>query len=324
MKGRRMVSLIMVITGFLLFFSPGGSQGAEKKFPMRPIQVIIAFQPGTTDSLLRPFVDKMPEYLGQPMTFVYKPGGAGALGTRFVATAKPDGYTLMGALTSPVVVVPLSQPDAGYTWESFVPISGLAESPTALFVQTNAPWKDIKEFVAEAKKSPGQMNYSSAGAFSIPHLIVEALCKEAGIKMNHIPSTGAGPAVTALLGGHLHAVSVPFSPAFPHVKAGTLRALAVYDPKRARALPQVPTLKEMGFSIAFAGVYGILAPKGTPQGVIDAIHQAAEKVLANHKASLTEQLDYLGSQIGFLEPEEYKQELKNQYDYFGKVIKDLK
>ncbi len=323
MKVGRIFWVGMVLQGLILSVV-GGSLAVEKKFPTKPIQVIIAFQPGTTDSILRPFIDKMPEYLGQPVTFVYKPGAAGAMGTRLAALAKTDGYTLMGASTSPIVVVPINQKDAGYTWESFAPISGLAESPTALFVQANAPWKDIKEFVAEAKKSPGQITYSSAGTFTMPHLMIEALCKEAEIKLNHVPTQGAGHAVTALLGGHLHAASVPFIPAFPHLKAGTLRALAVYDTRRARALPDVPTLLEMGYSISSSGIYGILAPKETPLEVIETIHLATKKVVEGHRDFLIDRLDKLGSQIGFLGPEEFKKELKRQYDHFSKVIKDFK
>jgi tripartite-type tricarboxylate transporter receptor subunit TctC len=323
MKGRRILWIVVVIQG-LIFSFVGESPASEKKFPTKSIQLIIPFQPGNTDNLLRPFIDKFPTYLGQPVVFVFKPGAGGALGTKFAASSKADGYTLIGASTSPIVVIPLNHSDAGYTWESFAPISSLAASPVGLFVLSNAPWKNIKEFVDEAKKFPGQISYASAGRFTTPHLVIEAFSKEAGIKLNHIPNQGAGPSVTALLGGHVQAASVPVASAFPHIKAGSFRALVVYDPKRARVLSDVPTLLEMGYSTSFSSVSGILAPKDTPKEVIETIHQATQKVIKDHSEYIIDRLDKIGCQISLSGPEEFKNILKQQYDHFSHLIKDLK
>lgn len=307
---------IFTITGELL--------AAEKKFPTKPIQVIIPFQPGDTDNLLRPFVEKMHEYLGQPLNLVYKPGAAGSVGAGFVAAAKPDGYTLVGSSQSSIVIVPLTHKEVGYTWESFAPVSCLVDVAALLAVQSTAPWKDLKELVEEARKSPGNITYSSSGTYGITHLIVEAFSREAGINFNYIPSQGSGPTVTAVLGGHVHAASTALAPALPHIKAGTLRPIAVYSSKRMKALPNVPTLLELGYSISAPGIYGLLAPKETPKEVIETIHLAAKRVVEDHRAFIIERLDRLGAQIGFAGPEEYKSWLKNQHNIFDKVLKDLK
>ena len=129
-----------------------GASAAEKKFPSRPIQVVIGFQPGDTDNLLRPFIEKMPEYLGEPLTFVYKPGAAGSLGASFVAATKPDGYTLLGTSQSSICAVPLMQKNLDYNWESFSPVSCLLKVPYLFAVKADARWTNIRELVAEAKK----------------------------------------------------------------------------------------------------------------------------------------------------------------------------
>ncbi len=173
----------------------------------------------------------------------------------------------------------------------------------------------------DAKKSPGQISYSSSGTFAIPHLGFEAFSREAGIKLNYIPSQGGGPAVTALLGGHVQAYSGPIAPPLPHVTAGTLRALAVSGEKRIKALPGVPTLTELGYPIKISVGYGLLAPKGTPKEVIETIYQAAKKVVGNHGASITERLDMLGAWIDFEGPEEYTAQLSEQNEMFSRILK---
>lgn len=313
----------IVVLAFI-FSIMGESLAAEKKFPTKPIQVIIPFQPGDTDNLLRPFIEKMPEYLGQPVTLVYKPGAAGSLGAKFVAFSKPDGYTLVGSSQSSIVIVPLTQKDLGYNWESFAPVSCLVNSVSLVVAKSDAPWKDIKEMVAEAKKNPGKVNYTSSGTFGTNHLFFEAFCKEAGIKLNYIPSQGSGPSITALLGGHVHLASSALAPAFPHIKVGTLRALAVYTATRSRALPDVPTLLESGYSLARPSMYGLLAPRETPKEVIETLHLATKKVLESHKAFIIDRLDKLGCEIGFAGPSEYTAMLKGQHDFFSMVLKDLK
>jgi tripartite-type tricarboxylate transporter receptor subunit TctC len=302
----------------------GEALAAEKKFPSKPIQVIIPFQPGDTDNLLRPFVEKMPEYLGQPVNLVYKPGAAGSVGAGFVAASKPDGYLLVGSSHSSIVVVPLTQKDVGYTWKSFAPVCSLVDASSLLVVQTSSPWKTLKDLVESAKQSPGKITYSSSGTFGSNHLIPEALCKEAGIKMTYVPSQGSGPTITALLGGHVDVASTAIAPALPHLRAGTLRPLAVYKPTRMRALPDAPSLVELGYPISSSSPYGLLAPKGTPKAIVEAIYLSAKKVVENHRTFAVERLDRLGAELDFEGPEEYTTHLAKQYELFSEIFKIVK
>jgi tripartite-type tricarboxylate transporter receptor subunit TctC len=322
MKRRRLILIGLFI--LVLGFPEGhGIWAAEKKFPTKPVQVIIPFAPGDTDNLLRPFIEKMPEYLGQPLTFVYKPGAAGTIGAGLVASAKADGYTLLGISQSALTIVPHLQ-KVDYTLESFIPISCLVESPILLVGKSDAPWKSLNELVAEAKKNPGKINLTTAGTFNIAHIAFEAFAKKAGIKVNYIPSQGSGPAMTAVLGGHVHLASGAIVPALPHIKAGTLRAFAVYTANRVRDLPDVPTFAEMGYSVIIPVYYGFLAPKDTPKEVIEPLHSSIKKVVEDHRIFVNERLEKLGAKAIYIELREYADLLKSQYEYYGELIKGIK
>ncbi len=314
---------IGILVFILAFSAVGEGLSAEEKYPTRPIQVVIGFQPGDTDNALRPFIEKMPEYLGQPMSFVYKPGAAGSVGAGFVAAAKPDGYTMVGTSQSSIAVVPLTQKGLSYTWESFAPICFFVDVPYLLAVNSNSPWKTIKDFVAAAKKEPGKLSYSSSGTFGLPHICGEMFAKAAGIKLNYIPSQGTTPAVTAVLGGHVDAVSSPSTPSMPHLKSGALRALAVFGRERVKYLPDVPTFSEMGYPVIVDIIVGLLAPKGTPKEAIDTLNLAAKKAIENHKAFIVDRLDKIGLTLHYAGPVEYAAALKHNHEMFSEVLKDL-
>ncbi len=298
---------------------------AEKKFPSKPIQVIIPASPGDTDNLLRPFVEKMPEYLGQPVVMVYKPGAGTSLGAGLVATAKPDGYTLLGSSQSSVALVPLTQKEIAYTWESFAPVSCLVEGALVFVVLANSPWKNVNDLVADARKRPNQISISpGSGSLGILHIAAETFAKEAGIKLNFIPSQGSGAAVTATLGGHVNIASTGIGPVLPHVKAGTLRILAVFNKNRTKALPDSPTFAEMGYPVVLPVNYGILAPRETPKEVVEIIAAATKKVIENQGDLLNERLERLGGQVGYMGPAEYTAFLKGQNEYFEKIVKGNK
>jgi tripartite-type tricarboxylate transporter receptor subunit TctC len=323
MKAWRFLIVGMAAVGFI-FSVQGEGLGAEKKFPTKAIQVIIPFQPGDTDNLLRPFVEKMPEFLGQPVTMVYKPGAAGGVGAGFVATSKPDGYMLVGTSQSSILIVPLTSKDLNYTWESFAPVSCLVEGTFLFAVKSDARWKNLKDLVEDAKKNPDKITFTSSGTYGITHIAGEAFCKEAGVKMSYIPSQGSGPAVTATLGGHIDIASTALAPALPHLKAGTMRSIAVFNEKRVRVLPDSPSFTEMGYRVIIPGNYGLLAPKGTPKDVVETLHQALKKAANQHKGFIEDRLEKLGAQIGFMGPEEYTEFLRGQYTYFDKVLKGIK
>jgi tripartite-type tricarboxylate transporter receptor subunit TctC len=322
--GFKKIFITIIIALVMISLINGGAFSSEKKFPSKPISVIIGFQPGDTDNILRPFVEKMPEYLGQPISFLYKPGAAGGIGANFVANARPDGYTLLGTSQSSVVVVPITQKDLGYNWESFAPISYVAEVTYVIAVRADARWKNIREFAEEAKRNPGKITYSSSGAFGLPHICGELFAKEAGIKLNYIPSQGSTPAVTAVLGGHVDAVSTPLTPVIGHIKAGTMRALASFTKERSQFIPEVPTFLEMGYPVNIKIIVGLLAPKGTPKEIVDIIDLSVKKVIQNHRTFLLERLEKIGQKLSYGGPAEYTALLKENYEIFSNLLKSLK
>ena len=322
MKAIRFFCMGIVSLGLILL-SADKNFAAGPNYPSKPIQVVVAFAPGGTDVNLRPFIDRMPEFLGQPLTFVYKPGAAGALGAGFVTASKPDGYTILGSTQSAMVVIPHTQKGVTYTLDACSPICNLTESYPILWVQSNARWKNLPELVAEAKKKPGTISFTSPGTLAIQHLLVEAFAKEAGIKLNHIPAQGGATVITALLGGHVDMAVQDIVTGLPHVKAGTLRPLGVFSPKRVRALPNAPTISEQGYAVDTPMLYGLVGPAGMPKDIVEALSSAARKVYENHKPSLIESYDKLGAEIHYLAPAEYGAELRKQNDFFAKIVKEL-
>jgi tripartite-type tricarboxylate transporter receptor subunit TctC len=326
MKKRMFWGISTVALGFILCIW-GEGVAAEKNFPSKPIQVIIPFAPGDTDQVLRPFIERMPEFLGQPMNFIYKPGAGGTTGIASVVSSKPDGYTLVGSSPSGIIVIPSVNINMGtplsYTYRDLAQVTNLILMPTAYSVLTTSPWKSFQDLVAAAKKDPGKYTYSSSGTYGSAHIMMEAAAKQAGIKLNYIPSTGAGPAVTAVLGGHVHIAATGIGPIIPYLKAGTMRTLVQCDPQRARSLRDVPTFTELGYPIIFPGVYGLHAPKGTPKEVIDKLHLAAKKVGEKYKDEISSYLEKFGAEINTLSPEEFTAVLAKAETNFLSMTKDL-
>ncbi|MBB1628326.1 tripartite tricarboxylate transporter substrate binding protein [Achromobacter sp. UMC71] len=301
---------------------PASAQAAP--FPDHPIQVVIPFQPGDTDNMLRPFLEKMREFLGQPMVLNYRPGAGGGIGAGAVATSAPDGYTVVGSSPGSIVVVPLGNKEFRYTADSFAPIAALAEGGLMLVVHSSAKWKTLKELVDESKTTPDIITFASSGTLGITHLLGEAFGQEAGVRWTHVPFQGSGPAITALLGGHVNVASTAIGPAQAHLKAGTLRALAVFGDTRLKAYPDVPTLKESGYKLGSPTLYGILAPKGTPQAVVDTIYDAARKAVEKYGPQISENLSLFGAEIRLLAPEDYRQYLDGQNRVFTDAVNTLK
>lgn len=314
---------------FLSFLAAGSAAiiatfaQAQDKFPSRPIQLVIPFAPGDTDNMLRPITDKMGEFLSQPLVMNYKPGAGGGVGAGQVATSKADGYTLVGTSPGSIVVVPLANKDIHYTTDSFTPIAALSEGVMMLVVPSVSPWKSVKDVVDYSKKNPGKVTFSSSGSMGITHLLGEIFTKDAGVKWNHIPYPGSAPAITAVLGGHVDMASTAIGPAQPHIKAGSLRPLAVFGDTRVKAYPEVPTLKELGYKVGSPTLYGISAPKGTSREVVDALYSAAKKATDKYNEQISTSLSTMGAEIKLLGPDEYAAYLRSQNQLFSSAVKGL-
>jgi tripartite-type tricarboxylate transporter receptor subunit TctC len=252
---------------------------AQDAYPSKPIALVVPFPPGgVADIVARPAAEAMSRVLNAPVIIENKSGAGGGIGMAYVAKSKPDGYTLLLALSS-ISIIPEADRITGrapmFQLDQLVPIARLTADPTVLAVRSDSPWKTLQEFVADARKRPGAITYGSSGNYGTMHVPMEMLGSSAGVKLLHVPYTGAGPAVIGLLGGNIDAVASGPSTVIQHVKAGKLRVLASWGDKRLASLPDVPTLTESGYDAVFFQWSGLFAPAGTPESVIVRLREAA-------------------------------------------------
>lgn len=303
--------LILSVLAVLVFVAgtPIQPAAAQEPYPSRPISLVVPFPPGgVADLTARPVAAAMEKALKQPVGVVNKTGAAGAVGMQFVATSKPDGYTLLLALSS-ISIIPeadklFGRPPA-FTVDQFAPVALISADPTILVVRAESPWKTAKEFIEDAKKRPNQISYSSSGIYGTLHMAMELLSHGAGIKLRHVPYGGAGPALTALLGGHVDALASGPSVVLPQIKAGKLRALAGWGDKRVAALPDLPTFKELGYPEAEFYIWaGLFAPKGTAEPVLRTLREAARAGVAD--PDFKSAMDKLETPIAFKQGAEFQ------------------
>jgi len=281
---------------------------AAQEFPTRPINIVAPFPPGgQADLMARPTAAAMEKILKSPVVVVNKTGAAGAVGMAFVANSKPDGYTLLMALSS-ISVIPeadkLFDRKPAYTMDQLIPIALVSADPTILVCRAERPWKSVKELVEDAKKHPDGISYSSSGIYGTLHMAMEMLIHSAGIKLKHVPYGGAAPALTALLGGHVDCMAAGPAVVLPHIKAGKLRALAGWGEKRIAVLPELPTLKELGYDAEFYIWAGMFAPKGTPEPIMKKLRDTVRAAMqdADFKAAM----DKMETPIAYLDAPEFQ------------------
>jgi tripartite-type tricarboxylate transporter receptor subunit TctC len=256
---------------------------AQDVFPARAITMIVPFPPGgVADVTGRPTAAAMEKIVKQPVVVSNRPGAGGAVGNAAVANAKPDGYTILMALSS-VSVIPaadaLFDRKPAYALDQLAPIALVTADPTILTVHPSLPAKSVKELVALARAKAGQLSYSSSGIYGALHLPMEMFLHAAKLKMRHVPTTGGGPAITAVLGGHVDMTAGGPAAITPHVKSGKLRPLASWGPRRHEGFPDVPTFKELGYDIEYLIWAGIFVPKGTPENVTKVLRDTVRKAV---------------------------------------------
>jgi tripartite-type tricarboxylate transporter receptor subunit TctC len=253
---------------------------AQSEYPNRPLTMIVPFPPGgVADITARPLAEAMGRHLRQPVVVENKAGAGGGVGMQYVARGKNDGYTVLLALSS-ISIIPEADKVLGrdpmFTLNQLVPIARFTADPTVLAVRADGPYKSVKDLVEAARRSPGTIPYGSSGNYGTMHVPMEMFTGAAGARMLHVPFTGAGPAVVALLGGQVEAVSTGPSTVMGQVKAGKVRVLASWGDSRHPALPEVPTLKELGYDAQFSQWTGLFVPAGTPEPVIARLREAAK------------------------------------------------
>jgi tripartite-type tricarboxylate transporter receptor subunit TctC len=278
---------------------------AQDTFPSHAVTILNAFPPGgANDIATRPFASALEAVVKQPVVVETKAGAGGQVGAQVAANAKPDGYTLLShnnGLSGYEEVDKLFGRQPKTTRADFIPLARLIADPVLVLVNDQHPYKTLKDLIEDAKKRPEAIIYSSGGLYGATHLPVALLEKATGIpKLRHLPTNGGGPAVTALLGNNAQMSTQTISASLPHIKAGKLRALASFGGKRSPSVPEVPTLKELGYDVEYYLWVGIFAPKGTPANIVATLSAAIDKAGTSdaYKTAMSNaglQADYLNA-----------------------------
>jgi len=299
----------LITASCLLALAFGATPAPAQSFPQRPITIVIPFPPGgVADQTARPLAASMEKLLKQPVVLLNKAGAGGAVGMQSVAGARADGYTVLMALSS-ISIIPeadkLFDRQPAYSVDQFAPIALIAADPTVFVVRADSPWKSVQDFVADAKARPGQIAFSSSGVYGTLHMAMAMFASAAGIQLRHVPFTGGGPALTALLGNNVQALASGPGPVLAQIQAGTLRPLAQWGDKRIAALPDVPTFKELGYKdVEFYIWAGMFAPKATPAAVMTTLRDAVRQSVADPEFKKT--MDNLGSPIVYLDAPDFQ------------------
>jgi tripartite-type tricarboxylate transporter receptor subunit TctC len=287
---------IIVLLAFSLLFAGCSAQNGSKAsgtadtnaatdYPNKPITFVQGYSPGgSVDITGKIICEMLKEKLGQPVVAEYKAGAAQAVAASYVKKASPDGYTLFWRAEDDFIgMMLLNAKDIDFTLDDFDEIGGTASGPYFLVVNSKSPWKSLEELIADAKKNPGKLTYSSSGMGSIQNVTQEMLAKEAGVKFTHVPAQGGGPALTELVGGHVDMHIASVGRVKSHIEAGTLRPMAVLSDERYQGLPDVPTITEKGYKTKAIVYHDLVAPKGLPEPVLAKLRKAFEDGLKDPK-----------------------------------------
>lgn len=312
----RLLAGAWVLAGVL-----GAPQAHAQAYPSKPIRIISpSGAGGPVDVICRTVAHALSDVLGQQVVVENRVGAAGLIGADFVVKAPPDGYTLLFGFSGPLAIVPNLNPKTPYDpVKDLAPISKVAAAPYVLLVHPSVPATSVKQLVALAKARPGKMNFGSGGVGVGIHMAGELFNYAAGVKVVHVPYQGAAPAMTALIAGEIDMMFNGLTPVLPHLSSGRVRVLAVGGPSRTPLLPGVPTILESGFDFNTEGWYGVVAPRGTPQPVIDALHKALVQAMgsADMKARMTK----LAIESGATTPAEFAKLIRDENERWSKVIK---
>jgi tripartite-type tricarboxylate transporter receptor subunit TctC len=281
---------------------------AEDTYPSHAITIINPFPPGgASDVVTRPLAAVLEPIVKQPVVIETKAGAAGAVGAQVAANAKPDGYTLLSHITSIsgfAEVDKLFGRPVKFTRADFIPLARFVADPCVLIVNDQQPYKTLKDLTDDATKRPDQIIFSSSGLYGALHIPTALYMKAAGgLKLRHLPTNGGGPALTAFLGNNAQLLVSSVSACLAQIKGGKAKPLALFGAKRSKALPDVPTMKELGYNIEYYLWVGMFAPKGTPQPVVTYLRTALKQAVATDvfKTSMAN----LGQEVEYLDAPEF-------------------
>jgi tripartite-type tricarboxylate transporter receptor subunit TctC len=301
---------------------------AQEEYPNKPIQIVVPFSAGgSLDLITRLVAEKLKDILGQPVLTINKPGGGQALGASFVATSKPDGYTLYASSGATFGFMHALNPSVTHTLADFAPIAAVGSFPSVVVIRSEIPVKTIKELVAYSQKHPGALTFGSTGFGGLNHLEFEMLKLLVREKMNvtldiqHVPYQGMAPALTALLGNQVQYCNLPYSKLVKKYDGAALRIVAVCSPKRSPFLPDTPTAGEQGFPELDGNTYYLNydAPAKTPAPVLAKLEAAFEKAMEDKE--LQDRIRQMDTQPDFLNAQELQKWLEGQVARWEQVIK---
>ena len=314
----RLLALWLAIA---LCATPIAAQAQSGKYPERPIRLVIPYPPGGgTDLLARLVAQKLSASLGQPVVVENKGGAATAIGATYVAGQKPDGYTLLLAAT-PVSTNALLYKNLQYKASDFVPVAAIGKTVNVLSIHPSVPAKDFGELLTYARANPGKLIFASSGRGGLLHLIMEKFMSITGTSMLHVPYQGAGQTWTDYIAGRVHVYFDSALATIPYAESGKVKIIAVGDDSRLASLPDVPSMKELGFPMTAYAWYGIYAPAGTPRDIVELLNKEVGKAVASPEVS--DRLKGNGGVPIMGTPEQFADFVKADYQYWESVVKPL-
>lgn len=321
MRNERTIQMLTLccLIATAIAYMPGARAQA---YPTKPIRIVVPFPPGgTSDILARAIGQKLAEEWRQQVIVDNRPGAGANIGAEVVAKASADGYTLFLASTIHTINPSLYKKLNYDPVKDFTPVMLVVATSQVLCVHPSLPVKSVKEFITYARKRPGELNYSSAGNGSQPHLTAELFKARTGINIVHIPYKGAPPAMTDLLAGQVALTFATAPSAVPHVKAGKLRALGVSTAKRISALPDVPTIAEAGVpGFEAVGWNGLVGPAGMPAAIVDKLNATVTRIV--HEPAMSKYLSSQGADPETGTPAEFAAYIKSEIAKWAQVVKD--
>lgn len=317
-KGDRIMRSAKQIGMLALLLALVAPVTAQDSYPARPIQLIYPFGSGGTDTLFRVFAQAMSKIAGVQFVYINREGASGAIGAASVARAQPDGYTLMIGPSIVMTNLPYTQKDLSYGFDSFDFICQLNVNAFVLAVRADAPYKRLEDLIQAARKNPGKYNYGHSGTYTDVHLNMLTLAREAGVEVQDIAYRGDGPNLLRLLAGDLE---FTINSVVSVASRNDVRPLAIFWDRRHPALPNVPTVRELGYSSFFTGYQGLYAPKGTPKQVIAKLENFCVKAVETEEYQTTARNQ--GAAVVPLKSEQFAREVKANYEAKGKLFAEL-
>jgi len=308
--------ILAAACAILLGALPVGAQ----EYPTKPIEVVVGYPPGGgTDMVSRAISDVAAKYMGQPLVVNNKPGATGIIGSQYVYSSKPDGYTLLVAGGSETVSVPHFKSLPFNPINDFDPVIRLMVERIGFYVRTDSPWKTMNDFIADAKKNPDKFTYATSGVGGLHHATVLVTEKRTGIKLTHVPHKGGAETLTALAGGHVNVAMASPNEAYALVQGGRVRCLAITALERSPTEPNAPTMRELGYDVYIDNQKGFVLPKGVPQPIRQKLHDGVKK--AYDDPQFRASADKLKLELSYLNGEDFRKALKAMYDQIGESVK---